>query len=174
MKRILALSCLASAFLLFAAQGAEQDEQIPFPADYRTTFKNYLSLDRTQNPDQIIRLFANDTALAGPGTGGKLPYGSVLVAEIYKARKDAEGQVVTSSLGRRIRGDLALIAVMQREPGWGDEHPPELSNENWEFATFKPDGTIAPKDLDACRACHAPLDQTHHLFSIEHLTKSPE
>ena len=173
MKKALAASCLASALLLVGAEGGEQVGPIAFPEDYRRTFTNYLSLDRTQNPDQVIRLFANDTALAGPGPDGKLPYGSVLVAEVYKARKDAEGNVMSSSLGRRIRGDLALIAVMQREEGWGEAHPPELRNENWEFAAFKENGSIAPKDLNACRQCHAPLDQAHHLFSIEHLTKSP-
>ncbi len=177
MKKFPAILCFASLFLLLGAQGKERDSptafsvgDIPFPADYRTTFTNYLSLDRTQNPDQIIRLFANDTALEGPGADGKLPHGSVLVAEVYKARKNAAGEVMTSSLGRRIRSDLALIAVMQREEGWGLSYPPELSNENWEFATFKPDGSTAPKNLDTCRQCHAPLVKTHHLFSLEHLT----
>ena len=78
-----------------------EGDQISFPANYKETFTNYLSLDRTQNPDQIIRLFANDTALQGPGADGKLPFGSVLVAEIYKAQKDADGNVMTSQLGRR-------------------------------------------------------------------------
>lgn len=173
MKRFLALLCLASAFLLVGASGSGQQGLIPFPADYETTFTNYLSLDRVQNPDQVIRLFANDKALEGPGPDGKLPYGSVIVGEVYKAKKDGEGNVVTSSLGRRIRGDLALIAVMQREEGWGEEHPPELRNEHWEFAAYQPDGSVAAKDINACRACHAPLEDTHHLFSIEHLTPSP-
>ena len=148
MKKILTTACLVSALLVLAMEGSEQDNPIAFPADYQTTFTNYLSLDRTQNPDQVIRLFANDTALAGPGADGKLAYGSVLVAEVYKARKNAAGEVISSSLGRRIRGDLALIAVMQREEGWGESYPPNLSNENWEFATFKGDGSIAPKDLN--------------------------
>lgn len=164
---------LTSAFLLATAHGGESEAaSIAFPADY-ATYANYLSLDRTQNHDQIIRLFANDTAMAGPDAQGKLPYGSILVAEVYKAKKDADGNVMTSMLDRRIRGDLALIAVMQREQGWGQGYPEDLSNENWEFATFKPDGSVAPKDLDACRACHAPLEETNHLFSIEHFPKTP-
>lgn len=153
-------------------QAMSDEQEIPYPENYATNFTNYLSLDRVQNPDQIIRLFANDIAMQGPGDNGKLPYGSVLVAEVYKARKDAQGNVMTSSLGRRIRDELALIAVMQREEGWGSEHPPELSNGNWEMAAFKPDGsgTSANKDLNACRACHAPLTDSNFLFSYDHLT----
>jgi hypothetical protein len=36
---------------------AEQP-RVGFPAHYVKTFTNYLSLDRVENPDQIIRLFA--------------------------------------------------------------------------------------------------------------------
>ena len=42
-------------------------------------------------------------ALDAAKAGKELPYGTVLVAEIYKAKKDKEGKVITSSLGRRIR-----------------------------------------------------------------------
>ena len=119
MKKAIFAVCLASLPLLLVAQGGEQDSPIQYPEGYETTYSNYLSLDRVQNPDQVIRLFANEPAMAGPGPDGKLPYGSILVAEVYKARKDADGNVITSSLGRRIRGELALIGVMQRERGWG-------------------------------------------------------
>lgn len=134
-------------------------------------YTNYISHDRVQNPDQTIQIFANDIAMQGPGEDGKLPYGSILVGEVYKAKKDAEGNVVTSALNRRIRGKFALIAVIQREKGFGDDLPDGLKNDGWDFATFKPDGSVAEKDLNACRACHAPLTKTNHLFSYEHLIK---
>lgn len=158
---------------VFSQSLLAEDQKIAFPKDYAETFTNYLSLDRIQNPDQVIRMFANDIAMEGPGEDGKLPFGSVVVVEVYKAKKDAEGNVIESTLGKRIRDKLALIGVMQREPGWGDEHPPGLNNGNWEMAAFKPDGTDAGKDLNACRACHAPLEATNYLFSFEHLDKRP-
>lgn len=160
----LALTLIASA----------NDELIAFPENYRDTYTNYLSLDRTQNPDQVIRLFANDIAMQGPGEDGKMPYGSILVAEVFKARLDAEGSVITSSLGQRISDKLALIAVMQREEGWGEQYPEGLRNGNWEMAAFKPDGAVADRDLNACLACHAPLTETNFLFSYEHLVKPKE
>jgi len=166
MYRLLALTLCAG---LATTTALAESNKIEFPKDYRSTFTNYLSLDRVQNHDQVIRLFANDKAIQGPGEDGKLPYGSVLVAEVYKAKKDADGNVMTSSLGRRLRDKFALIAVMERAEGWGEDHPPELRNGNWEFAAFKPDGSVADKNLNECRACHAPLAATNYLFSYEHL-----
>jgi len=157
-KSLSAICFFAGTFTLFGVLNADENK-IAFPKGYATTYTNYLSLDRTQNPDQIIRLFANETAQAGPADDGKLPYGSQIVAEIYKAKKDDDGNVMVSSLGQRIQGDLALIAVMQREEGWGEQFPEGIRNGNWEMAAFKPDGSDAGKDLNACMACHAPYFQ---------------
>ena len=166
----LAAALVLSAHALLTVVHAD-DDNIVFPENYRQTFTNYLSLDRTQNPDQVIRLFANDIAMQGPGKDGKLPYGSILVAEVYKAKLDTENNVVTSSLNRRIRDKFALIAVMQREEGWGSQYPEGIRNGNWDMAAFKPDGTKADKNLMECLACHAPLKSTNFVFSYDHLKK---
>lgn len=158
----------ASAMLMMASAVAENPAHISYPADYKTSFTNYLSLDRTQNGDQIIRLFANDVAMQGPAGDGKLPYGSKIVAEIYKAKVDDAGNPVVSSLGRRIRDKLVLLAVMERGEGFTEAYPAALKNDNWDFATFAPDGNAVEKDLNTCRGCHAPLTQTNHLFSFQH------
>ena len=170
MKKLLTLFGLSTLFITPIAYSEHND--VDLPENYQTTFTNYLSLDRIQNPDQVIHLFANDIAMQGPGEDGKLPYSSIIVAEVYKAKKDAEGNPIKSKLlNRLLRGEKALIGVMQREKGWGDGHADGLKNGNWEFAAFKPDGSVADKDLDQCRACHAPLTDTNHLFSYEHLIK---
>jgi hypothetical protein len=161
---------ISAALTLSAIVNADENN-IAFPENYRQTFTNYLSLDRTQNPDQIIRLFANDLAMQGPGEDGKLPFGSILVAEIYKAKLDSENKVITSSLNRRIKDKLALIAVMQREEGWGSQYPDGVRNGNWDMAAFKADGTNANKDLVECLTCHAPLKSTNFVFSYDHLKK---
>lgn len=166
LKPILGMIALG---VIFAASADQNAQKIQLPEDYRATFTNYLSLDRTQNPDQVIRLFGNEIAMQGTGADGKLAYGSVLVAEVYKAKKDQSGAVIVSSLNRRIEDGLALIAVMQREPGFGDEFSAGLKNGDWDFAAYKPDGSVAGNDLNGCRTCHAPLTRTNHLFSIEHL-----
>lgn len=92
----------------------------------------------------------------------------MIVGEIHAAKRDADGAVRVSALGQRVQGPLVLIAVMERGAGWDQRHPAALANGDWEFAAFTPTGEPAAKDLNACRACHAPLTQTHHLFSYEH------
>lgn len=168
----MSIRVLLSVFIMSLTVTAHSaDPQVALPEDYRSTFTNYLSLDRVQNPDQTIRLFANDIAMQGPGENGKLPYGSIIVAEVYKAKKDAEGNVIVSELNRRVRDKMALIAVMQREEGWGEQHPDGIRNGNWEMAAYKPDGSVADKDITACMACHAPLGDRNFLFSYSHLKK---
>lgn len=156
---------------LIAGTALADEERISFPADYKTQFENYLSLDRVQNHDQIIRLFANDAAIEAAKQGRELPDGSIIVGEIYKAKTDEAGNVVSSSLGRRIRDKLAAVAVMEKGDGWGDAFPDNLRNDDWDFAIFSPSGERLDKDLNACRACHAPLAKTQHLFSLEHLAQ---
>jgi hypothetical protein len=163
---VLAACLAAAASVVFA-----QEERISFPADYKTDFTNYLSLDRVQNDDQVIRLFANEIALDAAARNEELPNGSILVGEIYKAKKDKDGKVVTSALGRRIRDKLAAIAVMQKGEGWGVDFAEDMRNGDWDFAIFGPDGKRLAKDLNACRQCHAPLTATQHIFSLEHLSK---
>ena len=158
------------AAALAASAALADQERIAFPADYETNMQNYVSLDRTQNEDQVIRLFAPKAALDAAKSGTELPDGTVLVAEIYKAKKDKDGKVMQSSLGRRIRDKLAAIAVMQKEEGWGEKFPEGLRNGDWDFAIFSPKGErLVDKDLNSCRGCHAPVKDTQHLFSLEHM-----
>lgn len=156
------------AALTIAGTAVAEDERIKYPANYKETYTNYLNIDRTQNDDQVIHLFANDIAMKGMKETGKYPNGSILVGEVYKAKKDDKGEVIESELGVRIRGKLALIAVMEKQAGWGANFAEEHKNGDWDFAAFKPDGSVAGKDLNECRACHAPLTESDHVFSFEH------
>jgi len=147
-----------------------EEARISFPANYKADMINYLSLDRTQNDDQIIRLFASKAALEAARAGEELRYGTVIVAEVYKAKKDDSGNVVESALGRRVRDKFAAVAVMEKGKGFGANLPEELRNGDWDFAIFKPTGErLVKKDLNKCRSCHAPLVDTQHLFSLEHM-----
>lgn len=169
MKMIRLTGLIALSCILNAAIAVAEDSPIQFPADYKTAFTNYLNLDRTQNPDQIIHLYANDIALQGMRETGEFPDGSILVGEIYKAKTDQNGKIIESKLGQRIIDKFALVAVMEKQAGWGERFPAGLKNGDWDFAAFKPDGTPAEKDLNSCRACHAPLADSQHTFSYEHL-----
>jgi len=166
--RTLALSGLACGVLVSLATAGER-HRIEFPDDYRSKQINYVSLDRTQHADQLIRLFASARALEAVAEGRELPEGTKLVAEVYKAKKDENGKVI-SNLGRRVRGDFAAIAVMEKRRGWGEKFPKALRNGDWDFAVFSPSGErLLKKDLDNCRRCHAPLTSSDHVFSLEHM-----
>ena len=170
MLRIIFLSFISLMLSLTVANAdGHKMNEIKFPKDYKS-FKNYFSGDRlSPNDAQTIRIFANDIAVKGMAKDGKLPYGSVIAAEVYKAKKDKDGEVIESDLGRRVRTKLAAIAVMEKRKGFGANLSEDLKNGEWDFAVFKPDGSVAKKDLNKCRACHAPLTEKQHVFSLEHL-----
>ena len=93
----------------------------------------------------------------------------MLVAELYAAQKDAAGEVIESTVGRRLPGTFKAIAVMERRAGWDDQYSDDLKVGDWEFEVFGTDGKNLGKDTTACRACHHPLTDSEFLFSIEHL-----
>lgn len=169
MMHIMRALPVVAAALLVPCLALGDSPRIEFPSTYKTEFKNYFSGDRLQDADQTITIYANAKALEAAKAGQELPDGSVLVAEVYAARKDADGKVVKSSLGRRISENLKAVAVMEKRKGWGDAYSEELRNGDWDFAIFSPDGKRLDKDLNACRSCHAPLKETQHVFSLEHI-----
>ena len=157
---------LVSLFFSTAQAGSEN---VNWPDDYKNNFTHYFSGDRTVNNKQIIRLYANDIAISGFRSNGKLPNGSVVVGELYAARMDDKGQPVLSSLSRRIAEKLSAIVVMERGDGFDAGYPDGLKTGNWEFAVFNTAGKKLEKDITGCRACHHPLTDKEFIFSYEHL-----
>lgn len=153
-----------------AVATAQEDRILDFPDDYLASFTRYYSGDRLFEAEQTITLYANDTAREGALADGRLPNGSVLVAEIFAARKDADGKVIESALERRLPGALKAIAVMERREGWDAQYPDDLKVGDWEFELFSAGGENLGKDMTACRECHHPLEDSDFLFSLEHLT----
>jgi len=168
MKRLAVTTALFAAFAttpLFATE----DRVLDFPKNYQEDFTLYFTGDRLFEDEQTIRIFANDVALEGVQKDGKLPDGSVLVAELYAAVKDSDGEVVESQIARRVPGDFKAIAIMERRSGWDDQYPDELKVGDWEFEVFSTSGENLNKDTTGCRECHHPLTDTEFMFSIEHL-----
>lgn len=168
MKRMTMIAVLATAFAATAAQAGE-DRVLEFPEDYRTKFIQYYSGDRLLADGQTITLYANTIALEGARKDGSLPDGSVLVAEIFAAVTDGGGEVIESTLGRRVPGAFKAIAVMERRAGWDNQYSDDLKVGDWEFDVFSVAGENLGKDPTSCRECHRPLDDSEFLFSIEHL-----
>lgn len=158
------------ALILFVSSAAYADDsRVSLPKDYKDVFTEYLSLDRIQNPDQFIRLFANDVAMQGENEQGELSNGSILVAEVYSVKKTADGTVIKTMLNRKVKDQLLLLAVMEKQDDFAKTSTSNINTGNWDFGAYKPNGDLAPKNLDTCRACHSPLTKTDFLFSIEHI-----
>jgi hypothetical protein len=144
-------------------------ELVSLPSNYKEEFTHYSSRDR-ENPEQIAELYANDIALSSVKDGAPLDHGSVLVMEIYKAKLDENGKPMIGDGDRRIKDSLAVIAVMEKQAGWGAEYPEDVRNGEWEYAFFSPDGhTLVERDYAGCFGCHKPLAQQDFVFSIEDL-----
>ncbi len=172
LKRLIAIGVMG---LLMVPAAFAEEPRVGFPADYRSKMVNYLSLDRVGNDDQIIRLYTTPEALAAAKAGKELPDGTVVIGEVYKAQKDAEGNVKESGLGRRLRSKFAAVAVMEKGKDWGQTIPEDLRTGDWDFAIFKPTGErLAKKDLNECRACHIPKKETQYLFSLDHMAAAAE
>ena len=148
---------------------AADDRVLAFPEGYKDDFTLYFTGDRLFEDEQTIKIYANGIALEGVQKDGKLPDGSVLVAEVYAAVKDSDGDVLESQIGRRVAGEFKAIALMERRDGWDDQYPEELKVGDWEFEVFSPSGENLGKDTSACRECHHPLTDTEFMFSVEHL-----
>ena len=168
MKQLAITTTLVAAMAATPLIAAE-DRVLDFPQGYKEDFTLYFTGDRFLEEEQTIKIYANDIALKGVQNDGKLPDGSVLVAELYAALKDSDGEVLESQIGRRVSGDFKAIAVMERRGGWDDQYPDELKVGDWEFEVFSTSGENLGKDTTACRACHHPLTDTEFMFSIEHL-----
>ncbi|MCB1909707.1 MAG: cytochrome P460 family protein [Rhodocyclaceae bacterium] len=167
MKANALLAAIAAG--LVASNSHAGPDKVAAPGDYRKTFSEYYSGDRTANDKQAIRIYANATAIQGKQADGKLPYGSVIVGEIYSVKTDEGGKVMTSGLGRRINDKLAAIVVMERGEGFDEGYPDALKTGDWEFAVFSPAGQRLDKDIAPCRACHHPLADQEFVFSYAHL-----
>jgi hypothetical protein len=136
-------------------QAADPADRVGFPADYR----GYTVL-RAANITQQGRLgtiYANGPA-ASIHDVAKLPYpnGSVIVMEWATPVKGADGSPVTGADGLWQKGEVVRLDVMRRGPGFGAAYGAKRAGE-WEFASYKPDGSaFAPAiDASACAACHS-------------------
>ena len=59
---------------------------------------------------------------------------------------------------------------MAREPGWGDQIPPLLRNENWNYALFGAGKQLrAGVDQAECLGCHKGLAASSYVFTLDAL-----
>jgi hypothetical protein len=132
--------------------------RITYPKGFETDFLRYDIVDKPDRKRARF-LYVNRDAAARVKLGEPFPDGTVLVMEDHEAELDGAGNPVMDGAGRlRPTAKILAIAVMEKRAGWGatNPFPDEQDNGDWEYASFKPDGSANPVPLNACYSCHLP------------------
>ncbi|MCP4406389.1 MAG: cytochrome P460 family protein [Gammaproteobacteria bacterium] len=72
--------------------------------------------------------------------------GSVVILEVYKPKKDANGKAKGQD-GIYEIDKLAAVAVMERRGAWDAAYPKDDRVSDWGFAIYNPNGT--PKKMNS-------------------------
>ena len=144
---------------------------VTFPENYKSTYTKYHTINFPPSK-QVRYYYANPAALQAAKAGKDLPNGSVLFAEVYSAKLDADKKPITGADGFFEPDQLLFYTAMAREAGWGKEIPDMLRNEDWNYAVF----TLAKQQRPGinqaeCLACHKPLDKASFTFTLKELTE---
>ena len=142
---------------------------VTFPEGYKETFAKYHTINFPATR-QVRYYYANKAAVQAAKEGKPLPDGSVLFAEVYAAKLDADKKPVTGSDGFFVPEKLIFYTAMARGAGWGRDIPDMLRNEDWNYAVFTLDKQQRPGVNQAeCLACHKPLDKVSYTFTLKEL-----
>lgn len=142
---------------------------VAFPEGYQAAFIKYHTINFPMTK-QVRYYYANPAAVQAAKAGKALPDGSVLFAEVYSAKLDADKKPVTGADGFYETDKLIFYTAMARDAGWGKEIPDMLRNEDWNYAVFTTAKQHRPGVNQAeCLACHKPLDQVSYTFTLKEL-----
>jgi cytochrome c553 len=146
---------------------------VTFPENYKSSFTRYHAINFPETR-QVRYYYANDVALRAAKSGRTLPDGSVLFAEVYSAKLDADKKPVMGGDGLFVADQLLFYTAMARDAGWGKEIPDMLRNEDWNYAVFTTAKQHRPGVNQAeCLACHKPLDKVSYTFTLKQLSDAP-
>lgn len=145
---------------------------VTFPEDYKTSFTKYTTINFADRKE-VRFYYANAVALQAAKAGKPLPDGSVLFAEVYSTKLDANNKPLMGSDGFLVADKITGYTAMARQAGWGKDFPDMLRNEDWNYAVFTPQKQHRPGVNQAeCLACHKPLDKASYTFTLKPLAET--
>ena len=162
----------AAMILAGAAPAIAGTENVAFPAKYKNDHVQYTTVDKShpKRGHSVRVMYADKAAVAALKSGGKLPSGTVLTMEVYRAKVDAAKKPVKDAGGRFVKDKLFGVFVMEKRDGWGGEYPASLRNGNWEYARFTADGTRHKnRDMKSCFGCHKRKSRDDFVFTLKQL-----
>ena len=147
---------------------------VAFPEGYQSSFVKYHAINFPATK-QVRHYYANAAAVQAAKAGKALPDGSVLFAEVYSVKLDADQKPVMGADGYYVPDKLVGYTAMARDKGWGDDIPEMLRNEDWNYAVFTADKKHrAGVNQAECLACHKPLDKVSYTFTLKELAAAKE
>lgn len=150
-------------------------DNVAFPNGYSDTFVRYHFIDKPskkRGPTHRV-FFINKNALAAIKAGKPLPSGTVIIREDWFVKTDGKKTAVKGAKGRYIKAKKKGVQVMEKRDGWGAAYPPAMRNGNWEYASFKVDGSRRSKaNIKRCFSCHARMKGADFVFSMGPLQKA--
>ena len=142
------------------------DGSIQVPADYRSWPEYVTGIDK-QETGQIRDIYINPTGYQAKA-GEDFADGSFSVMEIWKAKKAADGMLMTTDDGKLVKDELSLVFLMAKSPGAGSLVDPALRTGDWIYAGYAADGkTPAGPPAAACRSCHLQVADTDWVFRYD-------
>lgn len=130
------------------------DSDWQLPAEYTTRLKR-LGESVYDARHGVMTLYANDVVAAvADQQAARYPDGSMLLMEFAEPLHDGEDQLLRDGHAQPLRGSVKRIDMMRRG---AEAQGGEASRAGaWQFASFKPDGTmlVAPSNAEQCAACH--------------------
>ena len=167
MKFKLIFTTIVLSLSAVSANAGGNPEFVQFPEGYKGSFTNYVTMNRA-GKELVAKMWANDVAVSSYKEGKQATEGSVVIMEIYKPKKDADGKAISGKDGIYEIDKLAAVAVMERRASWNAAYPEADRVGQWGFAIYKADGTPKKNDLN-CPVCHTPLKEQDYLYSHQPL-----
>jgi cytochrome c553 len=146
--------------------------RVSFPEGYKETFALYQTINFPATK-QVRYYYANKAAVQAARDGKPLPDGSMIFADVYSAKLDADKKPVLGGDGFFVADKLLFHTAMASGADWGKDIPDMLRNGNWNYAIFTTDKQHRPGVNQAeCLACHKPLDSASYLFTLKQLAQA--
>jgi len=146
--------------------------RVTFPEGYKDTFTKYHTINFPATK-QVRYYYANHTAVTAAKAGKPLPDGSVLFAEVYSAKLDAENKPLTGADGFFVSDKLLQYTAMASGESWGQDIPEMLRNAGWNYAIFNNEKQLQTSVNQAvCLACHKPLADVSYTFTLKQLSEA--
>lgn len=143
---------------------------IHIPADYRTAFTHYATVDRTDSGGAIRVMYITPTSIRPFEKTGVFPIGTMVIMEVYQAQWATSGGLAHDPSGHLLRGRLQSVLVKLKTgttatPVAG-ELPADVNQRGWVYASFDATtGSVTSFDQPLCQSCHVNAQAWDDLFT---------